>query len=117
MDNVLYSVWNDPVLTTAVFLLAFRICCIRTLCARRQIICVHANDQSFKGPHSSRDCCYCSGRYVGPVEIGEIEAYERQDLNRIKICSVLVKLTATELWLVQRLGYVKVLTSPSDLEL
>ena len=48
MDNVLYLVWNDPVLTTAVFLLASRICCIRTLCAGRQIICVHANDQSFK---------------------------------------------------------------------
>ena len=70
-----------------------------------------------RGPHSSRDCCYCSRRYVGSAEIGEIQAYERQDLHRIKICSVLVKLTATEPWLVQRLGYVKVLTSPSDMEL
>ena len=50
----------------------------RKSCARRQISapsvpsCVHANDLSFKrcvfqvvkGPHSCRDCCYCSRRYV-----------------------------------------------------
>ena len=77
---------------------SFAVVIQRKSCARWQIpapsvpSCVHVNDLSFKmcvfqvvkGPHSCRDCCYCSRRYVRMLYIKAESSFKPLKLVRFK---------------------------------